>query len=228
LKKLSFSLLFAFLIVGFFAVSAAANSPLEPVKVEPTNRNANQTGVGVDKENNFSQAIKNVEGHKTHGDYQHNTNSCASCHQTHTAKTGSRLLFADTQYQTCVSCHDGTLGFYNVLETGEKASLDGAGTFGGSHANNMSIHMANNSMQIKAAPGGNPNGTNETGGVQWGAQFSCASCHAPHGSYSDRLLHYNLKLRQEIIRLETIFRTCQSQILKLPEITYAEPQLMAL
>lgn len=160
------------------------------------NTNANSTGTGVDNNThdvNVGRAtvIKNVEGHQTHGDYQSNTNSCASCHQTHTAKSDSKLLFANSIFQACASCHDGTLGFYNVFETGANASIDGAGTFGGNTAHNMSAHMANNSLAIKAAPGGNPNGVTVAGGSQWGASFSCASCHTPHGSYSDRLLHYN-------------------------------------
>lgn len=185
------------MLFGIFTVAASANynTPIAtPITVEPTIDNANDTGVGADAEapaeGEKAEVIKNVDGHKTHGEYQNNTNSCASCHQTHTSK-GKQLLFADTTYQTCASCHDGTLGFYNVFETGENADLDGAGTFGGSHAKNMSIHQSNDSLAVKAAPGGNKNGTTTTGQAQWGASFSCASCHAPHGSYSDRLLHYN-------------------------------------
>jgi predicted CXXCH cytochrome family protein len=193
MRKLSLSFLFTFLLVGMFAASALAvgeynNVKFDPITAGTPNDNANDTGVGADTDDNFDEVIKNVDGHKTHGEYQNNTNSCASCHQTHTSK-GKQLLFADTTFQTCASCHDGTLGFYNVFETGENASLDGAGTFGGSHANNMSIHQSNDSLTIKAAPGGNKLSTDS--GKGWGASFNCASCHAPHGSYSDRLLHYN-------------------------------------
>jgi predicted CXXCH cytochrome family protein len=118
--------------------------------------------------------------HRTHGEYQNNTNSCASCHQTHTGASKS-LLFKDGVYNTCTACHDGTLGFYNVFEPSN------AGTFGGTHQGNMSVHLADGSVQIKAAPGGN--GAANTG--SWVNEFNCASCHSPHGSYSDRLLHYN-------------------------------------
>jgi predicted CXXCH cytochrome family protein len=207
LKKFSLSLLFTIMLIGMFAASAYANNttsdpanndPLpatshneeqKPNSVGAINENASNTGSGVDKNNNFDEVIKNVDGHKTHGEYANNTNSCASCHQTHTSK-GKQLLFADTTYQTCAACHDGTLGFYNVFETGANANLDGAGTFGGSHANNMSIHQSNDSVLVKAAPGGNKLSTDKAG-TGWSASFSCASCHAPHGSYSDRLLHYN-------------------------------------
>ncbi|WP_316570446.1 cytochrome c3 family protein [Neobacillus sp. YIM B06451] len=205
MKKFSFSLLFAIMLLGIFAAAASAQDPANndagknhneeqtAPQAGVLNENANNTGSGVDvvkPDGNFDEVIKNVDGHKTHGEYQNNTNSCASCHQTHTSK-GKQLLFADTTYQTCAACHDGTLGFYNVFETGANADLNGGGTFGGSHVNNMSIHQSNDAILIKAAPGGNKNGTSTTGQAQWGASFSCASCHAPHGSYSDRLLHYN-------------------------------------
>lgn len=149
--------------------------------------NANKTGSGVGGQTaNFDQVIKSddmvkADGshgtQRTHGSYMNNTNSCASCHQTHTGAS-KNLLFKDGEYATCTACHDGTLGFYNVF-TGS----DSAGTFGGTHDGNMSVHLANGTVELKAAPGGNNNGTDN-----WTAEFTCASCHAPHGSYSDRLL----------------------------------------
>lgn len=152
--------------------------------------NANNTADGVDTNDGTAKGnvIKNLQGHKTHTSYQNNTNSCASCHQTHTSQ-GDQLLFADSVYQTCTACHDGTLGFLNVFADGSKASMEGAGTFGGSHGESM--HMANDTIKISAAPGGNPVDTSKNRGTQWGENFNCASCHAPHGSYSDRLLQYN-------------------------------------
>jgi predicted CXXCH cytochrome family protein len=154
--------------------------------------NANQSGAGVGGQGVNTGVLKSndmvdTKGHegaqRTHGEYQNNTNSCASCHQTHTAASKS-LLFKDGVYSTCTACHDGTLGFYNVFGNKDKASS--AGTFGGTHDGNMSAHMADGAVKIKAAPGGNPNGTGT-----WDKEFNCASCHSPHGSYSDRLLHYN-------------------------------------
>jgi predicted CXXCH cytochrome family protein len=154
--------------------------------------NANQSGLGAGGQNVNTGVLKSndmVDNHgekgaqRTHGEYQNNTNSCASCHQTHTAASKS-LLFKDGVYSTCTACHDGTLGFYNVFGNGDKASS--AGTFGGTHDGNMSVHMADGAVKMKAAPGGNPNGTGT-----WDKEFNCASCHSPHGSYSDRLLHYN-------------------------------------
>jgi len=157
------------------------------------NINSNLTGFGTadDSGGSASSVIKSIGmldnngnkiTHKTHGDYQNNTNSCATCHQTHTASSRP-LLFKNGTYNTCTACHDGTLGFYDVFG-GEHA---GAGTFGGTLEGNMSAHMANGSVALKAAPGGNKNATSGS----WTSDFTCASCHSPHGSFSDRLLSLN-------------------------------------
>lgn len=151
--------------------------------------NANDTAEGVDDPGANPSVKKSLTGHNVHTSYQNNTNSCASCHQTHTSQ-GDQLLFADTVYNTCTACHDGTLGYLNVFSDGKSSKTTGAGTFGGSHGDSQ--HMANDTIKINAAPGGNPLGdTDKTKGTMWGESFNCASCHAPHGSYSDRLLQYN-------------------------------------
>jgi predicted CXXCH cytochrome family protein len=159
--------------------------------------NANKSGVNVGgQSDNFATVIKSngmkfndktkaTGTHRTHGEYQNNTNSCASCHQTHTAAS-KNLLFKNGVYATCTACHDGTLGFYNVFETDPTKVSKSAGTFGGTTDGNMSVHLATGAVSIKAAPGGNKKGEGS-----WGGEFTCASCHAPHGSYSDRLLHFN-------------------------------------
>jgi predicted CXXCH cytochrome family protein len=190
MRKFSFSLLFAIMLLGMFAAAASAQT-MTPGQKGPSITNSNETGKNVDLPGDHnSDVVKTLTGQKTHTSYQNNTNSCASCHQTHTAK-GDSLLFADSVYNTCTACHDGTLGFKNVFASGETASMTGAGTFGGSHGSSQ--HMANDTLKIKAAPGGNPDpeGDDKTNGTAWGENFNCASCHAPHGSYSDRLLQYN-------------------------------------
>ncbi len=125
---------------------------------------------------------------RTHGEYQNNTNSCASCHQTHTG-AADNLLFKSGVYETCTACHDGTLGFYNVF------TPSSAGTFSGTEAGNASVHMATGAMETKSAPGGNLGAAvaskDGLGENNWIGEFTCASCHAPHGSYSDRLLAFN-------------------------------------
>lgn len=84
-------------------------------------------------------------------------------------------------YNTCTACHDGTLGFYNVF------SPSTAGTFKGTAAGNASVHLATGMANIYMAPGADAQSTNQI----WNDEFDCAACHAPHGSYSDRLLHYS-------------------------------------
>jgi predicted CXXCH cytochrome family protein len=199
MRKFSLSFIFTLMLFSMFAIAASAeesfgtkdhNGDLRQTEVGTVIENANGTAEGIDTNDGTTKGtvIKNLQGHKTHTSYQNNTNSCASCHQTHTSK-GDQLLFADGVYNTCTACHDGTLGFLNVFADGTTASLDGAGTFGGSHG--ASMHMADDSLVISAAPGGNPVSTSKTKGTMWGESFNCASCHAPHGSYSDRLLQYN-------------------------------------
>lgn len=191
--------MFALLLFSMFAIATSAegyapnNGGLTPGTAGEENiiPNANDTGIGVDAPTATPSVKKNLTGHNVHTSYQNNTNSCASCHQTHTSQ-GDQLLFADSVYNTCTACHDGTLGYLNVFSDGQLtggAKTTGAGTFGGSHGSSQ--HMANDSLTISAAPGGNPVSTDKTKGTMWGESFNCASCHAPHGSYSDRLLHYN-------------------------------------
>lgn len=122
-----------------------------------------------------------VTHQRTHGSYQNNTNSCASCHQTHTGASKDLLIKVGV-YNTCTACHDGTLGFYNVFTSST------AGTFGGTEAGNASVHLANGTLQVDYAPGYNANDFSNEIATD---NFDCASCHAPHGSYSSRLLHYS-------------------------------------
>ena len=197
MRKFSLSFLFALMLFSMFAIAASAEEPPYPYNggmasgtVGEVLQNANDTANGIDTNDGSTAASvkKNLTGHNVHTSYQNNTNSCASCHQTHTSQ-GDQLLFADTVYNTCTACHDGTLGYLNVFADGKTAKTTGAGTFGGNHG--ASQHMANDSIKIAAAPGGNPDAASKVKGTQWGENFNCASCHAPHGSYSDRLLQYN-------------------------------------
>ncbi|MFZ3371422.1 MAG: cytochrome c3 family protein [Desulfitobacteriaceae bacterium] len=195
-------------------VDNAVYMALAPVTGDATNDNgiinANKTGLnaGINDGTTVADVIKsagmnykvNADGtvgansgvasqttQRTHGEYQNNTNSCASCHQTHTGASDN-LLFKNGVYNTCTACHDGTLGFYNVFQPST------AGTFGGTVAGNASVHMANGTMEIKAAPGGNRTGKAGDGTTDlgnWTSEFTCASCHSPHGSYSSRLLNFN-------------------------------------
>jgi predicted CXXCH cytochrome family protein len=154
----------------------------------------------------FNTYQRNVAGQLVHTDFQLNTNSCASCHMTHTAQS-RKLLFRNGVYTTCTACHDGTLGFLNVFAAPTAENPYGgsktAGTFGADVSRNASVHIANGAVKLAAAPGGNRNVKTVSGTLQgatdadngaaasWDGEFTCASCHGPHGSYSIRLLHSN-------------------------------------
>lgn len=137
--------------------------------------NANHTGANDNKKK---------PGQNTHGFYQNNTNSCASCHQTHTAAQGEYLLFKDGVYSTCSACHDGTTGAYNSFEVANSDTPNEiAGTFNISTdaAHNGSLHQSDGSLQVSAAPGGN---NKPAAGSKFDQEFNCTSCHAAHGSGS--------------------------------------------
>ncbi|WP_160722681.1 cytochrome c3 family protein [Bacillus sp. USDA818B3_A] len=152
-------------------------------------QNANQTG--------YNNTRKQRTGQKVHGFYTNNTNSCASCHQTHTAADGEYLLFKDGTYSTCSACHDGTTGAYNSFAPVSEENADSiSGTFNVQTAgHNGSLHDADGSLQVSAAPGGNNNPDTAKGSVgasTWGAEFDCASCHAAHGSGTSSENNLNL------------------------------------
>lgn len=141
--------------------------------------NANQTGTG-----DMNKARLVGGNHeKVHGSYQNNTNSCASCHQVHTG-ADTNLLFKNGTYDTCLSCHDGTMNLYNVES---KSTTNNAGVFAGDTAGSGdSMHNADGLVAVSAAPGGDSTGG--TSPSNWAGEFTCTSCHNPHGSDSDRLL----------------------------------------
>ena len=113
--------------------------------------NSNETGLNTTN--------KSRTGQNVHGFYQNNTNSCASCHQTHTGNDDN-LLLKDGTYSTCSACHDGTTGAFNNFKqkTATNASNSISGTFDiSSDVDHGSMHQADGTLQISAAPGGNSN-----------------------------------------------------------------------
>jgi hypothetical protein len=171
-------------------VTDGHNVPLNNTTVDKDGSgllNANQTG--------YNNTRKQRTGDKVHGFYTNNTNSCASCHQTHTAADGEYLLFKDGSYSTCSACHDGTTGAYNsfapiTAETPEEV----AGTFNVNQTgHNGSLHDADGSIQISAAPGGNHDvNANTTSKATWSEEFTCTSCHAAHGAGTSTENNLNL------------------------------------
>jgi hypothetical protein len=153
-----------------------------------------KNGSGLSNANKTGQAptSKKRSGQKMHGFYQNNTNSCASCHQTHTAANGESLLFKDGTYSTCSACHDGTTGANNSFSPVSASTVNSIdGTFnvqqvdsnGVNH--NGSMHVADGSLQVSAAPGGNHTSDGSAlNTATWGSEFDCASCHSAHGGGS--------------------------------------------
>ncbi|MEH7495062.1 cytochrome c3 family protein [Neobacillus niacini] len=153
--KIGFSALLMLILVGMFATFASA----EEIKLPSNLGTVDNSG--------------NTNTHKTHGNFQNNTNSCANCHSTHNGED-EMLLMKSGEKELCMSCHDGTMGFYNVTAASEAGVID-------SHELSASMHDVDSDLAVKAAPGALKNTTTAT--------FECSSCHNPHGSANDRLLN---------------------------------------
>jgi predicted CXXCH cytochrome family protein len=150
------------ILLGIFSAVAFAEEGIPPTSTNPA------PGVNVGSVDNFGSQST----HRTHGNFQNNTNSCANCHSTHNGED-DMLLMKDGEYELCMSCHNGTMGFYNVTKG------SGAGTFDDSHLSS-SMHNVNSGMVIGEAPGKYLNKSTDI--------LECSSCHNPHGSPNDRLL----------------------------------------
>jgi predicted CXXCH cytochrome family protein len=163
MRKIRFGLsaLFMFLLIGIFSSVAFAETHV------PTSTNPAK-GINVGDVDNSG----NTSTHRTHGNFQNNTNSCANCHSTHNGED-QMLLMKDGEFELCMSCHDGTMGFYDVTKG------SGAGTFDDSHLSS-SMHNVDSDLLVKSAPGAVKNTST--------AVLECSSCHNPHGSVNDRLL----------------------------------------
>jgi predicted CXXCH cytochrome family protein len=159
--KIGFSALFMLILLSMFSAIAFAEDHV------PTSTNPAPGIFSADVDN-----LGNKSTHRTHGNFQNNTNACANCHSTHNGED-SMLLMKSGEYELCMSCHDGTMGFYNVKVA------SGAGTFSESHES-ASMHNVNTGLQVGSAPGAAVNTSTAT--------LECSSCHNPHGSANDRLL----------------------------------------
>lgn len=156
----AFMMLFLFSVVSVVASAAEVNWP--------TNNQANVKNDG------------SIGTHSIHGNFQNNTNACAACHSTHTSVVRSGLIKGiegkvPSEANMCESCHDGTMGFYDVNKPSE-----GAGVFGSKHES-ASEHNVSGTVTLGAAPGISADNQ---------AVLNCSSCHEVHGGKagSDRLL----------------------------------------
>lgn len=190
-----------FVLVNIGLVMAATlwdKNPVARVDLAGENIfNANRTGIyGIE---GFNGYIRSLEGDKVHHSFSLNTNSCASCHFSHIAP-GEKLLFQRSVYNTCTSCHfNSTMNTYDILagKTPGGAPAGGGrfydGEFVSEPRKGTSYHLATGFHTIGDAPGAKFTRRNPTVEVpgNWGALFTCGSCHGAHGTYSGRHLPYN-------------------------------------
>ncbi|WP_075860394.1 cytochrome c3 family protein [Carboxydothermus pertinax] len=138
--------------------------------------------------------------YRVHSNFTKNTDSCASCHTTHTS-VGPGLLQWYSDYATCMACHDGTVTTtYNVLDGKIQNSnnFTNGGLFGRGNENFLSAHNASGIVEVASVPGEvytdtSPQDLNGDGVIdRWGFPFTCTSCHEPHGAGGNaRLLSPN-------------------------------------
>lgn len=180
--KLGFTALLTLIMLSMFAALASA-APFTPTPSNPA------PGINNGTIDNFGK----VNAHKTHGNFQNNTNACANCHSTHNGQNARLVKFKNADQDMCMTCHDGTMGFYNVNKAtvvpGKPGTeFDGAGVFSTLDRtktdNSVSMHNVSSGLKLNAAPGAFNN--KDT------SDFTCSSCHNPHGSPNDRLLKENV------------------------------------
>lgn len=85
--KIGFSFVLLFIMVSMFGAVAFAQGSA-PTSTNPV------PGINVGDIDNFG----NPSTHKTHGNFQNNTNSCANCHSTHNGED-SALLMKSGEYE---------------------------------------------------------------------------------------------------------------------------------
>ncbi|MCQ6278713.1 cytochrome c3 family protein [Bacillus sp. EB600] len=172
--KISLSALFMLLFLGMFGAAASA-AGFDPTNLQHPASTLNNATI----DNNGDPNLQ-----RTHGNFQNNTNSCANCHSTHNGET-STLLMKSSGSELCMSCHDGTLGFYNVKEASEAGIMYSQDT-------SASMHHVDSELQVSAAPGAQATEVDTNGSSLKNtetATFECSSCHNPHGSVNDRILN---------------------------------------
>ena len=139
-----------------------------------------------------------------HGDYTATTDSCAGCHRTHTAE-GPRLLVSSSTYNLCMSCHGSTAtgantnvddGYYLASRDDDAGNRD----HGAANTPDYSLLLGGGFENYDGQSATSAHDMSDDDKFAWGnavdrglvpeagMEFSCASCHDPHGSGNYRIL----------------------------------------
>lgn len=136
------------------------------------------------------------------GTFTSTTASCASCHRAHTA-TSQKILISSSQYNLCVSCHDGTGADTKVttgVYLGTTAGTQNAGLRGGGFdsalmntALSASFNTTGTPVAVTSKHAAGSSGTvwgsgNSSSGSGETADLECNNCHNPHGNDNYRIL----------------------------------------
>ncbi len=137
------------------------------------------------------------------------TDKCAGCHRPHAGQSMGKLLKKQTQYELCVTCHDGTVSKLDVLDglklsatqvrgpngnggTGGVAnpSLNGGGFefVNGKAATSKHNVRVSLSDPGQSKPWGYLTETGAKGSDLPDTPLTCTSCHNPHGSPNYRII----------------------------------------
>ena len=218
MRRLSTYVLVFVVLVNLSLFAAAGNgywgfeNPVAPSSPEDIPFNANFTGkIGA----GWLSYGRQVDGQLIHSTFQKNSNSCASCHMTHTGGSKS-LLFQSSGYNSCVTCHDGSFGPYDVLNGSVAAGAFYDDRIAPEDRDGVSYHLATGARTHGDAYGALL-GADETVRYtrrgepvigEWNKPFTCSSCHVPHSSFNDRLLHFNINgaagRQRHILQLQSL------------------------
>lgn len=173
--RVGLSAVFMLILLSMFSVGAFAAAP-DPSFV-PTSTHPAPNIYSADVNNDGSMGTQ-----RTHGNFQNNTNACANCHSVHNGQN-DMLLMKSGDTELCMSCHDGTMGFYDVKDPSGAGvfDVDASGKAKPEGHTSVSMHNVSDGIKAATAPGAYLNKSTNV--------LECSSCHNPHGSANDRLLN---------------------------------------
>lgn len=137
------------------------------------------------------------------------TDKCAGCHRPHAGQSVGKLLKKQTQYELCVTCHDGTVSRLDVLDGLKLAATQVRGpngnggtdgpanpalNGGGFEFVNGKAATSKHNVRVslsdpgQSKPWGYLTETGAKGSDLPDTPLTCTSCHNPHGSPNYRII----------------------------------------